>query len=106
MRTLYFFWYELNWLEFVTYILIPTSMILVILAYIYFNIEILKLTFNIEFEIFDKKLKRDIKDFKYEFHYDNNDENKDWKDQSLETDTLKDKELVSNLKIESKKNNK
>lgn len=47
MRTLYFFWYHLNWLEFVTYIIIPASIILVILVYIYFNLKVFRLSMRL-----------------------------------------------------------
>lgn len=69
MNSLYFFWTQLNWLEFVTYVLIPTAMVLVILTYIYFNIELLKLSFNFEIEIFDNKRNCDIEHFKFDFEY-------------------------------------
>ena len=55
MKSLYFFWYYLNWLEFVTYVLIPSAMILVILTYIFFNIELLRFALNLELDILDKK---------------------------------------------------
>jgi hypothetical protein len=38
-------------LEFVTYILIPTAMVLVILVYILFNIRFLKLSFDIDLNL-------------------------------------------------------
>ena len=48
MKNLYFLWYELNWLEFITYVLIPNSIILVILVYIYFNISLIKISFDFD----------------------------------------------------------
>lgn len=47
MRSLYFFWYHLNWLEFVTYVLIPTAIVLVILVYIYFNLRVFRLSMHL-----------------------------------------------------------
>lgn len=51
MKNFVVFGYTLNWLEFVTYIIIPSSIILVILVYIFFNIRLIRLTMesNIEF---------------------------------------------------------
>lgn len=49
MRSLYFFWYYLNWLEFVTYVLIPTAIVLVILVYIYFNLSLFRKLLHISF---------------------------------------------------------
>lgn len=60
MNTIYLFWSEFNWLEFVTYILIPTSITLVLLVYLYYNIQLLKLSFDFEMsflEKFDKNVK-------------------------------------------------
>ncbi len=58
MRTLYFFWYQLNWLEFVTYIVIPTSIVLMVLVYVYFNISLLrkssKLTLDYRFKVMEE----------------------------------------------------
>ncbi len=47
MKTLYFLWYQLNWLEFVTYVIIPSSIILVILVYIFFNLKVFRLSLNL-----------------------------------------------------------
>ena len=54
MRNIYVFWVELNWLEFVTYVLVPTSMTLVILIYLYFNISLLKLSFDFDINLLKK----------------------------------------------------
>lgn len=58
MRSLYFFWYHLNWLEFVTYVVIPAVMICMILVYIYFNLSLFrkssKISFDYKVEIMDK----------------------------------------------------
>ena len=51
MKSLYFLWYYLNWLELVTYVLIPTAMVLIILTYIFFNIELIRLTFNFDVDL-------------------------------------------------------
>lgn len=51
MNNIYIFWTHFNWLEFVTYILIPTAIILVILLYIYFNIRLFKLTFDFDIDL-------------------------------------------------------
>ncbi len=51
MKTIYFLWYQLNWLELVTYILIPTAMVLVILTYILFNVRALKLSFDVDINL-------------------------------------------------------
>lgn len=51
MRTIYFFWYTLDWLEFFTYVLIPASIILVILVYIYFNLRLLRFSVNSNYTI-------------------------------------------------------
>jgi hypothetical protein len=64
MKIIYFLWYQFNWLEFVTYILIPTSIILVLLTYILFNIKLLKLSFDFDIEFLtdlDKKYKKTFK---------------------------------------------
>lgn len=58
MRTLYFFWYHLNWLEFVTYVIIPSSIIIVILLYIFFNLKILRASMKISSE--EKSILEDI----------------------------------------------
>lgn len=47
MRTIYFFWYNLNWLEYVTYVIIPSSIVLVILVFIYFNLRLLRTSLNV-----------------------------------------------------------
>lgn len=44
MKSLYFLWYYLNWLELITFVLIPTAIVLIIFVYLYFNIELIKLT--------------------------------------------------------------
>lgn len=54
MRYIYFFWYHLNWLEFVTYVLIPTAMVLMVLVYILSNIKLLKISLENDNEIFNK----------------------------------------------------
>ena len=51
MNNICIFWNHFNWLEFVTYILIPTAMVLVILVYIYFNIRLFKLTFDFDIDL-------------------------------------------------------
>lgn len=63
MKTIYFFWNQLNWLEFVTYVLIPTSIVLVILVYLLFNVRIFKLSFDFDIsfiEELDKKYEEDL----------------------------------------------
>ncbi len=47
MKNLYFFWFYLNWLEFVTYVIIPSSILLVILVYIYFNLKVFRLSMHL-----------------------------------------------------------
>lgn len=47
MRTIYFLWYNLNWLEYVTYVIIPSSIVLVILVFIYFNLRLLRTSLNV-----------------------------------------------------------
>lgn len=54
MKTIYLFWTQFNWLEFVTYILIPTSIVLIILVYLYFNIKLLKLSLDFEIDFLEK----------------------------------------------------
>ena len=73
MRTIYLFWLQYNWLEFITYILIPTSIVLIILVYLFFNIELLKVSLNLEFDIIDKKHNVDFEHFKFDFEYANED---------------------------------
>ncbi len=51
MRSLYFFWIQLNWLEFVVYILFPVSILAIILVYIYFNIQYMKLSYDVDLKI-------------------------------------------------------
>ena len=51
MNTFNVFGHIFNGLEFVTYILIPSAMVLMILIYIYFNYWAIKATFN--FDVFD-----------------------------------------------------
>lgn len=48
MNTIEFFWYSFNWLEFVTYILIPLAMILMIVVYIVSNLKLIELCFNFD----------------------------------------------------------
>ena len=50
MKSLYFFWYYLNGLEFVTYILIPVAIVLVILVYLYFNADIIRSTIGFDLD--------------------------------------------------------
>ena len=67
MRNIYVFWSDLNWLEFVTYIIIPSSMLLVILIYLYFNIRLLRLSFDFDLSILakiDKNLEENQKAIK------------------------------------------
>ena len=67
MKNLYFLWYYLNWLEFVTYILIPSAIILIILVYIFFNIKILKLSYNFDIDFLDsldKMNEKELNDIK------------------------------------------
>ncbi|MDD2870664.1 MAG: hypothetical protein PHS49_01630 [Candidatus Gracilibacteria bacterium] len=47
MRTIYFFGYNLNGLEYVTYVIIPSSIVLVILVFIYFNLRLLRTSLNV-----------------------------------------------------------
>jgi len=47
MRTLYFFWYQLNWLEFVTYVIFPSSIVLIIFVYILFNLKLFRASANL-----------------------------------------------------------
>jgi len=47
MKTFDIFWIILNWPEFVLYVLVPISFILIILVYIYFNLELLFITFQL-----------------------------------------------------------
>ena len=54
MRNIYVFWAEFNGLEFVTYILIPSSILLVVLIYLYFNIRLLKLSFDFDISVLAK----------------------------------------------------
>lgn len=54
MRYIYFFWYHLNWLEFVTYVLIPTAMVLMVLVYILSNIKLLRISLEYDNEVFTK----------------------------------------------------
>lgn len=65
MRSLYFFWYYLNWLEFVTYIIIPTSIVLVILVYIYFNLKVFRLSMNLT-DISKQQIIDELLDGEYE----------------------------------------
>ena len=61
------FWSDLNWLEFVTYIIIPSSMLLIILIYLYFNIRLLRLSFDFDLSILakiDKNLEENQKAIK------------------------------------------
>lgn len=44
MRYFYVFWNTINWLEFVTYIIIPTAIITIILTYIFFNLRLIKMS--------------------------------------------------------------
>lgn len=67
MRYIHFFWYNLNWLEYVTYVLIPTAMVLMILVYILSNIRLLKISFEYDNEIltkFDENIVTNIVDSK------------------------------------------
>ena len=50
MKDFLIFWQQFDWLEFVTYIVIPGAMILVILTYILFTIRLLKLSFDIDLD--------------------------------------------------------
>jgi len=44
-------WYSFNWLEFVTYILIPTAIFLIILLYIWANFKLILLAWDLNKEI-------------------------------------------------------
>jgi len=54
MKTFDFLWHTLNWLELVVYIIIPSSIILMILLYIYFNFELIKISFSFDTSLYDK----------------------------------------------------
>ncbi len=56
MRTIYFFGYYLNWLEFVTYVIIPLAILSMILVYIYFNINIIIASFKFSWDDKDENL--------------------------------------------------
>lgn len=63
MNNFYFLGYNLNWLEFVTYIIIPSSIIIMILLYIFFNYWAIKSTFSYDIEEdYDFEDKIDIKE--------------------------------------------
>lgn len=65
MKGLYFFWYYLNWLEFVTYVIIPSAILLVTLVYIYFNLKIFRLSMNLN-DISKQKILTEIFENEYE----------------------------------------
>jgi hypothetical protein len=44
MNHLFFIWFNFNWLEFVTYVIIPVAMLVYILLYIYFNIRLIRIS--------------------------------------------------------------
>lgn len=74
---------------------------LVILVYIYFNIELIKVSFNFEFELFDKKNNFDIEDFKFDFEYTNDKNENIW---NIKDETLKNYEIDNKIDdIESEK---
>ncbi len=76
MRSLYFFWYHLNWLEFVTYVVIPTAIVLVILVYIYFNLSLFRKLLHISF-LDENKILSDLylDDLKFVSYNKNNNNN-------------------------------
>lgn len=48
------FWIYFNWLELVTYVLIPTAMVLIILLYIVANIKLIELSFGWDYSVLEK----------------------------------------------------
>jgi hypothetical protein len=54
MNNFYVFWSTLNGLEFITYVLIPSAMLLIILVYIYFNARLIRLSIELNQEWFNK----------------------------------------------------
>jgi hypothetical protein len=75
MNYIYLLWNQLNWLEYVTYVIIPVTIILVILIFIYFNLSILRTSLNISSED-----KYKVLDFMFNEDYENTHKlNKAWK---------------------------
>lgn len=48
MKTFNILWINLNWIEFVAYIIIPSSIIITILLYVFFNLREIRLTLEME----------------------------------------------------------
>lgn len=65
---IYVFWTPMNWLEFVTYVIIPSAIVLVILLYIFFNIRLLKLSFDYDLSLLPELDK--LNNLKFERIYD------------------------------------
>lgn len=64
MYHIYILWIELNWLEFVTYVIIPAAMILMILVYILFNLDGVKLSIGYEEGLLEKIEEKERQDNK------------------------------------------
>ncbi len=48
MDTIYILWYQLNWLEFVTFAILPIAVVVLSLVYLLFNIRLLKFSFDFD----------------------------------------------------------
>jgi len=50
MNWIHLFWHYLNWLEFITFILIPVAIVLLTLVYLYFNLRLIRLSMDSEID--------------------------------------------------------